>query len=184
MSISSIRGTTRRSARRHLPLALGAVCSVGALLSLSSPTAFAVTPTSATASFDCGSWGSGLATLTAADNGTTKSIKLTSSAITMPSGSSADPNSITATLKVVKSGGGVVEFSATANPGMTYPNPITLGPLKITSGTLAAGDTTNLAVLTPPASATNNTLKIVTSSPTVATVYCVATSVQSSAFTW
>ncbi|MGW1230004.1 hypothetical protein [Streptomyces sp. NPDC001478] len=183
MSISSIRGTTRRPVRRHLPLALGAVCSAGALLALSSPTAFAVTPTTATASFDCGSWGSGLATLTAADSGTSKSIKLTSSAITMPSGSSADPNSITTTLRVAK-GAGVVEFSAKANPGMSYPNPITLGPLKLSSGTLAAGDSTNLTVLSAPATSTNYTLKIVTSSPTVATVYCVATSVQSAPFVW
>ncbi|MEU1468836.1 hypothetical protein ABZ434_11510 [Streptomyces sp. NPDC005761] len=183
MSISS----TRKPIRRHLPPALAAVCSAGALLALSSPTSFAVSPTTATATFDCGSWGSGSATLTAADNGTTKTVKLTSSAITMPAGSSADPNSITTTLKVSKTAGGVtsqVQFSAKANPGMSYPNPITLGPLKLSSGTLAAGNSTNSVVLSAPATATNWSLKIVTSSPTSATVYCVATSAQSAPFVW
>ncbi|WP_327171413.1 hypothetical protein OG471_15700 [Streptomyces sp. NBC_01336] len=183
MSISS----TRTSHRRRLPLVMAAACSAGALFALSSPTASAVAPLTATATFNCGSWGNGLATLTAADNGTTKSIKLTSSAITMPAGSSADPNSITTTLKVSKTSGGVtsqVQFSAKANPGMSYPNPITLGPLKLSSGTLAAGDSTNSVVLSAPATATNWSLQIVTSSPTSATVYCVATSVQSAPFVW
>ncbi|MET7644910.1 hypothetical protein ABZS83_14935 [Streptomyces sp. NPDC005426] len=183
MSISS----TRTPNRRHLPLALGAACSAGALLALSSPTAMAVSPTTATATFDCGTWGNGSATLTAVDNGTTKTLKLTSSAITMPAGSSADPNSITTTLKVSKTAGGVtsqVQFSAKANPGMSYPNPITLGPLKLTSGTLATGNSTNSVVLSAPATATNWSLQIVTSSPTSATVYCVATSVQSAPFVW
>ncbi|WP_327710928.1 hypothetical protein OG912_22175 [Streptomyces sp. NBC_00464] len=183
MSISS----NHASARRRLPLILATACSTGALLALSSPTAFAVAPATATATFDCGSWGSGSATLTAADNGTTKSIKLNSSAITMPVGTSADPNSITTTLKATKTSGGVtsqVQFSAKANPGMTYPNPITLGPLKLSSGTLAAGDSTNSVVLSPPATATNWSLLIVTSSPTSATVQCVTTSVQSAPFVW
>ncbi|MGH8964006.1 MAG: hypothetical protein ACRDXB_01570, partial [Actinomycetes bacterium] len=64
------------------------------------------------------------------------------------------------------------------------PNPITLGPLKLSSGTLAAGDSTNSVVLSAPATATNWSLQIVTSSPTSATVYCVATSVQSAPFVW
>ncbi|MFJ2087708.1 hypothetical protein ACIOEW_00400 [Streptomyces sp. NPDC087901] len=183
MSISS----TRASGRRRLPLILAAACSTAGLLALYAPTASAVTPLVATATFDCGSWGSGSATLTAADNGTTKSIKLTSSAITMPAGSSADPNSITTTLKVSKTVGGVtsqIQFSAKANPGMTYPNPITLGPLKLSSGTLAASNSTNSVVLSAPATATNWSLQIVTSSPTSATVPCVATSVQSAPFVW
>ncbi|MFI6895992.1 hypothetical protein ACIBM4_17955 [Streptomyces sp. NPDC050256] len=183
MSISS----TRTPARRRLPLVLAAACSAGALLALSSPTASAVVPLTATATFNCGSWGSGLATLTAADNGTTKTIKITSSAITMPAGTSADPNSITTTLKMTKTSGGVtsqVQFSAKLNPGMSGGNPITLGPLKLTSGTLAAGDSTNTVVLPTPPSATNWSLQIVASSPTSATVPCVATSALSAAFVW
>ncbi|WP_406096493.1 hypothetical protein [Streptomyces sp. NBC_01013] len=183
MSISS----HRTSERRRLPLVLVAACSAGALLALSAPTASAVTPLTATATFNCGSWGSGLATLTAAASGTSKTVKVTSSAITMPSGTSADPNSITTTLKLTKTSGGVtsqVQFSAKTNPGMSGGNPITLGPLKLSSGTLAAGDSTNTVVLPTPPSATNWSLQIVASSPTSATVPCVATSALSTPFLW
>ncbi|MFF1922532.1 hypothetical protein ACFVW8_18430 [Streptomyces sp. NPDC058221] len=183
MSISS--GHT--SSRRRLPLVLSAACSAGALLALSSPSASAVGPLTATATYDCGSWGSGVATLTAADSGTSKTIKITSTAITMPAGTSADPNSITTTLKLSKTSGGVtseVQFSAKTNPGLSGGNPITLGPLKLTSGTLAAGDSTDSVVLPTPPGATNWSLQIVASSPTSATVPCVATTAQSAPFVW
>lgn len=183
MSISS----TRTSGRRRLPLILAAACATTGLLALTAPTASAVTPLVATATYNCGTWGSGTATLTAADNGTTKTIKVTSSAITMPAGTSADPNSITTTLKLTKTVGGVtsqVQFSAKTNPGMSGGNPITLGPLKLTSGTLAAGNSTNSVVLPTPPSSTNWSLQIVASSPTSATVPCVATSVQSASHVW
>ncbi|MCM2419609.1 MULTISPECIES: hypothetical protein [unclassified Streptomyces] len=165
---------------------LGTVGAVTATLALST-SSFAVAPATATATYDCGTWGSGLGTLTATDTGGVKKIKLTSTAITMPVGSSANPNSITTTLKVNKTAGGVtseVQFSAKLNPAMSGGNPITLGPLSLSSGTIATGNTTNSLVLTGTPSATNWSLKIVTSSPTVATVYCTATAVQSSAFTW
>lgn len=176
----------RAGSRVRVPLALAAACSAVTALALA-PTAQAVTPLTATATYDCGTWGSGLATLTAADSGTSKTIKLTSTAITMPPGTSADPNSITTTLKLTKTSGGTtsqVQFSGKANPGMSGSTPITLGPLKLTSGTLAAGDRTDSAVLPTPPGATNWSLQIVASSPTTATVPCVATSVQSAAFTW
>ncbi|MFF8612486.1 hypothetical protein [Streptomyces sp. NPDC015350] len=192
MSITSARSRTVRSAgprpsyRRHLPPALVAACGLVGALALA-PTAQAVTPLTATATYDCGAWGSGLATLTAADSGTSKTIKITSTAITMPPGTSADPNSITTTLKLTKTSGGVtsqVQFSGKTNPGLSGGNPITLGPLKLTSGTLAAGDSTNSVVLPTPPSATNWSLQIVASSPTSATVPCVATSNQSASFVW
>ncbi|MFE7426649.1 MULTISPECIES: hypothetical protein [unclassified Streptomyces] len=174
--------------RRHVrvPLVLAAACSAAAALALA-PTAHAVTPLTATATYDCGAWGSGLATLTAADSGTSKTIKITSTAITMPPGTSADPNSITTTLKLTRTSGGAtsqVQFSGKTNPGMSGGSPIALGPLKLTSGTLAAGDRTDSVVLSTPPSATNWSLQIVASSPTSATVPCVATSAQSTAFTW
>ncbi|MFJ6011870.1 hypothetical protein [Streptomyces sp. NPDC092952] len=174
------------SNRRRLPLALAAACAVAGALALA-PSANAVTPLMATATYDCGTWGSGLATLTAADSGTAKTIKITSSAITMPAGTTADPNSITTTLKLTKTSGGAtseVQFSGKTNPGMSGGNPITLGPLKLTSGTLAAGDSTNSKVLSSPPSATNWSLQIVASSPTSATVPCVATVVQSAPHVW
>ncbi|MFF4177008.1 hypothetical protein [Streptomyces sp. NPDC001750] len=180
--------TTGTPSRRHVrvPLVLAAACSAAAALALA-PTAHAVTPLTATATYDCGAWGSGLATLTAADSGTSKSIKITSTAITMPPGTSADPNSITTTLKLTRTSGGAtsqVQFSGKTNPGMSGGSPITLGPLKLTSGTLAAGDRTDSVVLSAPPSAANWSLQIVASSPTSATVPCVATSAQSTAFTW
>ncbi|MEU0632222.1 hypothetical protein [Streptomyces sp. NPDC005989] len=174
------------SNRRHIPLVLAAACSVAGALALA-PTAQAVAPLTATATYDCGAWGSGLATLTAADSGTSKTIKITSTAIKMPAGTSADPNSITTTLKLTKTAGGVtsqVQFSGKVNPGLSGGNPITLGPLKLTSGTLAAGNSTDSVVLPPPPSATNWSLQIVASSPTSATVPCVATSNQSAPFVW
>lgn len=183
MSISS----TRTSARRRLPLVLAAACSAGALLALSSPTASAVAPATADATFDCGSWGSGVAHLAATDSGTSKSIKITSTDIKMPTGTSANPNSITTTLKLTKTSGGVtseVRFSAKINPGMSGGNPITLGPLKLTSGTLAAGDSTDTVVLPTPPSTSNWSLQIVASSPTSATVPCVATSALTVPFVW
>ncbi|MFF9349929.1 hypothetical protein [Streptomyces sp. NPDC014734] len=174
--------------RRHvrLPLVLAAACSAAAALALA-PTAHAVAPLTATATYDCGAWGSGLATLTAADSGTAKTVKVTSTAITMPPGTSADPNSITTTLKLTKTSGGVtsqVQFSGKTNPGMSGGSPITLGPLKLTSGSLAAGDSTDSTVLPTPPSTTQWSLQIVASSPTSATVPCVATSAQSTAFVW
>ncbi|MFF2013372.1 hypothetical protein ACFVWY_30505 [Streptomyces sp. NPDC058195] len=174
------------SNRRRVPLVLTAACAVAGALALA-PAAHAVAPLAATATYDCGTWGSGQATLTAADSGTAKTIKITSSAITMPTGTTADPNSITTTLKLTKTSGGVtseVQFSGKTNPGMSGGNPITLGPLKLTSGTLAAGDSTNSKVLSSPPSATNWSLQIVASSPTSATVPCVATVTQSAPHVW
>ncbi|MFE7353598.1 hypothetical protein ACFU8Q_10395 [Streptomyces sp. NPDC057543] len=189
MSIISVRPSKARPSNRRrvrVPLVLAAACSAAAALALA-PTAQAVTPLTATATYNCGAWGSGLATLTAADSGTAKTIKVTSTAITMPAGTSADPNSITTTLKLTKTSGGVtsqVQFSGKTNPGMSGGSPITLGPLKLTSGTLTAGDRTDSVVLPTPPSATNWSLQIVASSPTSATVPCVATTNQSAPFTW
>ncbi|GGZ86456.1 hypothetical protein AB0P12_15205 [Streptomyces subrutilus] len=165
---------------------LAVLATAGALtatFALSS-SAVAVAPATATATYNCGSWGTGLGTLTATDSGGVKKIKLTSTAITMPIGSSADPNSITTTLKTKKNDGTEVDFSGKVNPAMTGPNPITLGAVPLSSGSLATGNTTNSWLLTGTPSATNWSLRIVTSSPTVATVYCIATTNQSSAFTW
>ncbi|MFI8435967.1 hypothetical protein ACIGJO_19875 [Streptomyces sp. NPDC079020] len=188
--MSNAPGTMARPSRprrRRLPLlTVTAACSVAATLALSTTSA-AVTPLTATATYNCGSWGSGLATLTAADGASGKTIKITSTAITMPPGTSADPNSITTTLKLTKTSGGVtseVRFSGKTNPGMSGGSPISLGPLKLTTGTLAAGDTTNSVVLPSPPGAANWSLQIVASSPTSATVPCVATANQSAAFVW
>ncbi|MET9222558.1 hypothetical protein ACIOC1_13670 [Streptomyces sp. NPDC088197] len=161
-----------------------AVLSGGALFAglTLAPHAVAVTPATATASYNCGTWGSGTATLTATDSGGVKKLKLSSSTITVPAGTTVPPNSITTTIKVKKNGSTEVDFSGTVNPAMT--GAVTLGPLPQSTGTLAAGDKTDSWVLSGTPSATNWSVKIVTTSPSVTTVYCIATSAQSTAFTW
>lgn len=161
-----------------------AVLSGGALFAglTLAPHAVAVTPATATAGYDCGTWGSGTATVTATDSGGVKKLKLSSTAITVPVGTIVPPNSITTTIKVKQNGSGEVDFSGTVNPSMS--SAVTLGPLPQSTGTLAAGDTTDSWVLTGTPSADNWSVKIVTSSPSVTTVYCIATGPQSSVFTW
>lgn len=99
------------------------------------PAALAVTPQTATISADCGTFGSGEATLTATQNGTAATLTVTSSAITAPIALGED--SIASTLTLVKTGGGTVDFTGTENPAMAAGAPVEVGPL---SGTVASGD--------------------------------------------
>ncbi|GGS48628.1 hypothetical protein [Streptomyces violaceus] len=99
------------------------------------PTALAVTPQAATISADCGTFGSGEATLTATQNGTAATVTVKSSAITAPIALGED--SIASTLTLVKAGGGTVDFTGTENPAMAAGAPVEVGPL---SGTVASGD--------------------------------------------
>ncbi|MFF6874211.1 MULTISPECIES: hypothetical protein [unclassified Streptomyces] len=99
------------------------------------PAALAVTPQTATISADCGTFGSGEATLTATQDGTAATVTVKSSAITAPIALGED--SITSTLTLVKSGGGTVDFTGTENPAMAAGAPVEAGPL---SGTVASGD--------------------------------------------
>lgn len=99
------------------------------------PAANAVTPGSATLSFDCGSFGSGSATITAAQNGTNATFTITTSAITSPINISA--NSVSSTLTMTANGTGTKTFKGSSNPAITAGQPISTGPL---TGTVAAGD--------------------------------------------
>jgi hypothetical protein len=99
------------------------------------PSALAVTPQSATITADCGSFGGGEATLTAAQDGTAATITVTSSAIKAPIALSKD--SISSTLTLVKAGGGTTVFSGTKNPALAAGDPVEVGPL---DGTVASGD--------------------------------------------
>ncbi|MFB6817361.1 hypothetical protein ACFCV8_22715 [Streptomyces sp. NPDC056347] len=113
-----------------------AVCSAlaaGALVL--APTAEAVTPTTATITFDCGLYGSGSATLTATQSGTSASINLSTSAITAPIAVGA--NTVTSTLTLTRNGTGSVAFTGSANPAIPAGSPVSTGQLK---GTVAAGD--------------------------------------------
>ncbi|MFF8397073.1 hypothetical protein [Streptomyces sp. NPDC016172] len=113
-------------------LAAGALAVTGLAFA---PAALAVTPQTATISADCGTFGSGEATLTATQDGTAATLTVKSSAITAPIALGED--SISSTLTLVKSGGGTVAFAGTENPAMAAGAPVEVGPL---SGTVASGD--------------------------------------------
>ena len=113
-------------------LAAGALAVTGLAFA---PAALAVTPQTATISADCGTFGSGEATLTATQDGTAATLTVKSSAITAPIALGED--TISSTLTLVKSGGGTVDFSGTENPAMAAGAPVEVGPL---SGTVASGD--------------------------------------------
>ncbi len=113
-------------------LAAGALAVSGLAFA---PAALAVTPQAATISADCGTFGSGEATLTATQNGTAATVTVKSSAITAPIALGED--SIASTLTLVKAGGGTVDFTGTENPAMAAGAPVEVAPL---SGTVASGD--------------------------------------------
>ncbi|WDV51580.1 hypothetical protein PV963_14945 [Streptomyces coeruleorubidus] len=113
-------------------LAAGALAVTGLAFA---PAALAVTPQTATISADCGTFGSGEATLTATQDGTAATLTVKSSAITAPIALGED--SIASTLTLVKAGGGTVDFTGTQNPAMAAGAPVEVGPL---SGTVASGD--------------------------------------------
>ncbi|MFE3944444.1 hypothetical protein ACFXPV_21575 [Streptomyces sp. NPDC059118] len=113
-----------------------AICSALAAGALAlAPTAQAVTPTTATISFDCGVYGSGSATLTATQDGTSATINLSTSAITAPI--SVGANSVNSTLTLTNNGAGSVTFTGSSNPAIPAGSPVSTGPLK---GTVASGD--------------------------------------------
>ncbi|MEU9626845.1 hypothetical protein [Streptomyces luteogriseus] len=123
---------------RRKRIGAGAALAAGALAVTGlafAPAALAVTPQTATISADCGTFGSGEATLTATQDGTAATLTVKSSAITAPIALGED--SISSTLTLVKSGGGTVDFSGTENPAMAAGAPVEVGPL---SGTVASGD--------------------------------------------
>ncbi|MGK5697617.1 hypothetical protein ACSNOJ_32815 [Streptomyces sp. URMC 128] len=113
-------------------LAAGALAVTGLAFA---PAALAVTPQTATISADCGTFGSGEATLTATQEGTAATLTVKSSAITAPIALGED--SIASTLTLVKAGGGTVDFTGTENPAMAAGAPVEVGPL---GGTVASGD--------------------------------------------
>ncbi|WKX68876.1 hypothetical protein [Streptomyces sp. XD-27] len=117
---------------------LGIVTATAALATgaiVLAPTASAVDPTTATVTADCGSYGSGTATLTATQDGTAATITLTSSAVKAPAAVPA--GSVDSTLTLSKNGSGTTTFTGKDNPAMETGDDVTTGPLK---GTVAAGD--------------------------------------------
>ncbi|MFI7344110.1 hypothetical protein ACIBUY_39975 [Streptomyces sp. NPDC050085] len=132
------RGTTRIG----LCTAIGAGLAAVGVLALA-PTAGAVTPTTATIDFDCGSFGSGNATLTASQSGTSATIELSTSAITAPVNVGA--GSVNSTLSLTNHGTGEVKFTGNSNPAIPAGSPVSTGPL---TGTVAPGDSLEATSLT------------------------------------
>ena len=128
-----IRSTRRGTRRIGLCAALGA-CAAAGVLALA-PVAGAVTPQTATIDFDCGTWGSGSATLTANQDGTSATIELSTSAITAPIDIGA--GAVNSTLTLTNHGTGEVTFTGNSNPAIPTGSPVSTGPL---TGTVASGD--------------------------------------------
>jgi hypothetical protein len=123
---------------RRGKLSMGMALTAGALVAGTvalAPGAAAVTPTTATATFSCGIWGSGPTTLTATQSGTSATITVTTSAITAPIAVSA--NSIKSTLTLTKNGSGTSTFTGSSNPAIPAGGAVSTGPL---TGTVASGD--------------------------------------------
>ncbi|MEV0962892.1 hypothetical protein AB0J25_09895 [Streptomyces sp. NPDC049910] len=131
--------------KQHRRLGTGtALLTAAALGSLAlAPAATAVEPTTATMAFECSSFGSGSATLTATQDGTAATINLSTSAIKSPFPLSA--NSISSTLTLTKNGSGTATFTGRANPAIPAGATVSTGPLK---GTVAAGDSLEAESLT------------------------------------
>ncbi|MBA6437099.1 hypothetical protein [Streptomyces sp. GMR22] len=123
-----------RRIKLGISTAMGTAALAAGALALA-PTATAVTPTTATLTADCGTFGSGLATLTATQSGTSATITLSSGAIKAPIDVPA--GSVSSTLTLSKSGGGTKTFTGSSNPAIPTGSDVTTGPLK---GTVAAGD--------------------------------------------
>ncbi|MEU2229759.1 hypothetical protein [Streptomyces vietnamensis] len=123
-----------RSTLGTVAVLTGALAAAGLAFA---PTAGAVSPGSATATYDCGSWGGGTATLTATQSGTAATITITS-AVTTPVSVGAD--TISSTLTMAKAGGGTRIFTGKKNPALSAGQSVVMGPL---SGTVASGDSLN-----------------------------------------
>ncbi|MET9672959.1 hypothetical protein ABZY68_07645 [Streptomyces sp. NPDC006482] len=123
-----------RSTLGSVAVLTGALAAAGLAFA---PTAGAVAPGSATAVYDCGTWGSGTATLAATQSGTAATITLTA-AITTPVAVGVD--TISSTLTMAKAGGGTQVFAGKKNPALAAGQSVKIGPL---SGTVASGTSVN-----------------------------------------
>ncbi|MEU9291986.1 hypothetical protein AB0D57_47285 [Streptomyces sp. NPDC048275] len=128
-------GRLMRCTTPKLRAATTAAASAGLLAGVVAlaPAATAVSPTTVTAEYDCGTWGSTTLTLTATQNGTNATITLISTDVIVPIAVPA--NSVSATLRLEKNGGPATTlFTGQTNPA----GPLTrLGPL---IGAVAPGD--------------------------------------------
>ncbi|WEH18012.1 hypothetical protein [Streptomyces sp. VNUA24] len=130
---------------RRIRLGAGSALLAGTLavggLALA-PTAAAVTPDVATINATCTIGGSGVATLTATQDGTSATVTVTSATVTVTSEDITAPialaeDSIQSTLTLVNASGGTVAFTGTENPALAAGDGVQVGPL---TGTVAPGD--------------------------------------------
>lgn len=119
------------------------VAALAAATLAMAPAAHAVTPETATLSFDCGSYGSGTATLKAAQDGTAATIELSTAAVTAPLPIGA--NSVRSTLTLARNGTDTAMFTGNSNPAIPAGGAVSTGPL---DGTVAAGDSLEAKSLT------------------------------------
>ncbi|EKX68064.1 hypothetical protein Sipo8835_21920 [Streptomyces ipomoeae] len=123
---------------KRIRLGAGAALAAGTLAATGlafAPAALAVTPQTATINASCTIGGSGAATLTATQSGTSATVTLSSEEITAPIALAED--SIQSTLTFVKAGGGTTSFTGTENPALAAGDGMVVGPL---TGTVASGD--------------------------------------------
>ena len=123
---------------RRIRLGVGSALAAGTLAVTGlafAPTAYAVTPETATINASCTIGGSGAATLTATQSGTSATVTLSSTEITAPIALAED--SIQSTLTFVKASGGTTAFTGTENPALAAGDGMVVGPL---TGTVAPGD--------------------------------------------
>jgi hypothetical protein len=131
--------------RRHRfgALAAAGAAALSATTLALAPAAHAVEPTTASIGFDCGTWGSGTAELTATQDGTAATVTVTTSAITAPIDIAA--NSVTSTLTLTKNGTDKTTFTGKSNPALPTGSKVSTGPM---SGTVASGDSLAATSLT------------------------------------
>ena len=123
---------------RRIRLGVGPALAAGALAVTGlafAPTAAAVTPDVATINATCTIGGSGVAPLTATQDGTSATVTVTSEGITAPIALAED--SIQSTLTLANASGGTVAFTGTENPALAAGDGVEVGPL---TGTVAPGD--------------------------------------------
>lgn len=120
-----------------------AVAALVAATMAAAPAPHAVTPETATLSFDCGSYGSGTAILKAAQDGTAATIDLSTTAVTAPFPIRA--NSVRSTLTLSRNGTDTATFTGNSNPAIPAGGAVSTGPL---AGTVASGDSLEAKTLT------------------------------------
>ncbi|MGW7071181.1 hypothetical protein ACWGII_19795 [Streptomyces sp. NPDC054855] len=131
-------------------------------IALAAPSVAAPTTSqTVTASYDCGSYGVSDLTIEASAADGVGSVKISTSSGLAPIDIPA--NSITATLRLERAGGGTVDFTGTANDAAAAGQPVTIGAL---TGAVSAGDSLDSYIPAAGSADTSLTLNILGSENT------------------